>query len=298
MKHILILLLIIIACNGWSQATPQQKAELAVTKHLKKTYPKSEYHGYGFSNLIKITPTQITELKEYKKAIASIDSVDENTKNYYDSLIQNKLKEVKEKRLFSTYEINHFYTLKEKFKKPILFEYTFTLLPDGKISDVAKQLEYKLIDDEYDYFYYYYSKKDLHNTKEDNISTYSYLEDLYEKELVNKRAVMSTILTIAKVIYENDAYDTILIPRIEAQKWIKNNLADLLITNYSTVNSIIDSSNNKIIGYNIFAQISQNDSTKAYYFEFDYDYILRGVLPVEAPFEKYFIPNKKSTKKE
>lgn len=288
MKQLLLIILLVIASNSWAQKTPQDKAELAVTNHIKKTYPNREYHAYMFGNLIKITPPEIIELQNYKKALAKLNSSDDSLLNHYDSLLKITLKEVKEKKLYSIYEISHFYTLKEKFKKPILYQYTFTLLPDGKVNDAFKNLEYKFRDDEYDYFYYYYKKKDLYDTGEDNIETYAYLTDLYENEIKSKEAAMSTILTVSKVIYEYDVYDTVLIARIEAQKWLNKNLTNFSIKEYALVNSISDTTTNQTLGYNIFAKIIHNDSTEVYYFEFDYDYILRGVLPVEAPFEQYF----------
>ena len=33
---------------------------------------------------------------------------------------------------------------------------------------------------------------------------------------------------------------------------------------------------------------NSEQNTQAHYFEFDTDYILRGNLPVEKPYEKYF----------
>lgn len=287
MKHlILIFVFNTVTAFLLAQNTPQDRAENAVINHLKTTFKDKEYHGYEFGDLYKITPPEISSLDSIKNKAKLVNN--DSLLNYYDSLIKLKTKEIKEKKLFSTYEINHFFTLKEKFKNPVLYEYNFELFPDGKIKDAREQMEYKLTPDEYNYYYYYYMRKDLYNDSKQNEALYNYLETLYTNETISKEAAMGTILTVAKVVYEYNVYDTILISRIEAQKWLSKNLKEsYTINKYSDVNSIKDT-NNIILGYNLFVELTIKDSTEAYYFEFDYDYILRGILPVEKPFEQYF----------
>jgi hypothetical protein len=299
MKHFIIITLLITLKFSFGQDTPQNIAENAIMKHIEKTFSTQEYHGYEFGDLFKITPAEITEIEKLKNKSKLIDTKNDSLVNYYNSLIKEKTKEVKAKKLYSTYEINHFFTLKEKYKNPILQEYNFVLFPDGKIKDVNKELEFKLSADEYNYYYYYYKRKDLYNNKEQNEKIYAYIENLYKSERINKEAAMSTLLTVSKVIYEYNVYDTVLIARIEAQKWLtKNTEGTLTINKYSSINAIIDTITKDILGYNIFAKVLQNDSIKAFYFEFDYDYILRGVLPIETPFEQYFKTQDEATKKE
>lgn len=279
--------------------SPQTKAENAVINHLKTTFKDKEYHGYEFGDLYKITPPEITELENIIDSAKLINpDKDRKASVHYDSLIKLKTKEIKEKHLFSTYEINHFFTLKEKFKNPVLYEYNFELFPDGKIKDAREQMEYKLTPDEYNYYYYYYMRKDLYNDSKQNEALYNYLETLYTNETISKEAAMGTILTVAKVVYEYNVYDTILISRIEVQKWLSKNLKEsYTINKYSDVNSIKDTNNNTL-GYNLFVELTIKDSTEAYYFEFDYDYILRGILPVKKPFEQYFKKPNEATKNE
>ena len=69
----------------------------------------------------------IPAIEELKAEVMLIDVNDDSLNNYYDSLIGEKTKEAKAKKLFSTYEINHFFTLKERYGNPILYEYNFIL---------------------------------------------------------------------------------------------------------------------------------------------------------------------------
>lgn len=289
MKHfILVFVFNTVTAFLFAQNTPQDRAESAVINHLKTTFKDKEYHGYEFGDLYKITPPEISSLDSIKNKAKLVNTNNDSLLGYYDSLIKLKTKEIKEKQLFSAYEINHFFTLKEKFKNPVLYEYNFELFPDGKIKDAREQMKYQLTPDEYNYYYYYYMRKDLYNDSKQNEALYNYLETLYTNETISKEAAMGTILTVAKVVYEYNVYDTILISRIEAQKWLSKNIKEsYTINKYSDVNSIKDTNNNTL-GYNLFIELTIKDSTEAYYFEFDYDYILRGVLPVEKPFEQYF----------
>lgn len=289
MKHLILIFVFNTATAFlFAQNTPQDRAESAVVNHLKTTFKDKEYHGYEFGDLYKITPPEISSLDSIKNKAKLVNNNNDSLLGYYDSLIKLKTKEIKEKHLFSTYEINHFFTLKEKFKNPVIYEYNFELFPDGKIKDAREQMKYQLTPDEYNYYYYYYMRKDLYNDSKQNEALYNYLETLYTNETISKEAAMGTILTVAKVVYEYNVYDTILISRIEAQKWLSKNLKEsYTINKYSDVNSIKDTNNNTL-GYNLFVELTIKDSTEAYYFEFDYDYILRGILPVEKPFEQYF----------
>lgn len=274
-------------------STPQTRAEQSVIDYLNTKFPEDEYtvHNYEFGNLMKITPAEIVEVEKLKKEAADVyifDPKRDSIMEVYDSLIKKQVTYIKENKIFPHYELNHFFTIKKDFEETKLYESTFSLYPDGKIMDINNHLTYDLLESEYDAYYTYYLKEPLFKNEENDKKTYAYLTSLYENEKQDKHAVMRTILAVVYTMSDLGAYDTIAVSRAQTIKWlIENGLTDFNTLTFSNVSPINDSGIIKPLGYNIKVRLN-GENPKAFYVEFDYDYVIRGILPIEAPFDKYF----------
>ena len=289
MKRILLLTFITLSFLANSQRTPQDRAEISVQNYIKKAFKNQTYKAYNFGELYKTTPSEIMEIESIKNKIDSLRKENKLTYselNKYDSIILFKTKEVKQKKRYSTYDINHYFVIEKSNSVNILYQYNFTLYPNGKVKEIQKLLEREFVSDEYDWFYHYYRRNIIISEINENKNIYNYLDELLEAETIDKNECMSTVLTMIKTLYNKQYLDTISVSTAVVKKWFLANKSLINILKTSNLKPIKE--NNLVIGYKVFVKFEENNETKTLYFELDTDYITRGVLEVEKPFNKYF----------
>jgi hypothetical protein len=290
MKRILLLTFICLSLSVTAQRTPQDRAENSVQEYLQNAYKNQKYKGYNFGELYKTTPNEIIEIENIKNTVDSLRKLNQLTSFKlvkYDSIIQLKTKLAKQKNKYSTYDINHYFVIEGSGNNNVLYQYNFTLYPNGKIKNIDKLLEHKFVSDEYDWFYHYYRRSIIISNMQENKNTYNYIDNLLITETQNKSACVSTVLTLIKIMYNKQYLDTTIVSTAIVKKWFLTYKDKAFISKISNLKPIKDKKNNTI-GYNIFVKYKENESTKAHYFELDSDYIIRGNLVVEKPFDKYF----------
>ncbi len=288
MKKSIALIFICLATMGFGQQTAQDRAEELVKKHLTTVFGE-KYKSYGFETLYKVSPPRITEVENLKYKIDVLrknNLLTDSSLKYYDSIIKLKIDTIKKNKEFSTYDISHFYVLKESGKNNLYYT-QFFLTPDGKIKDINQKMNYEFVGKEYDWFYNYYRRNPmLPNNPEENKNCFLYLDNLLQNA-EKKEAAMATVINTYSVIAKKGYLDTVELPRVLSMHWLKlNNDTELIINKFSKVKPILDST--KKIGYNLFILYEKQGVEYARYFEFDINFILTGSLPVEKPFEQYF----------
>lgn len=300
MKYINLLVALFLVSSFLAQpnTNAQTRAEKVVSTYAREKFKDQNYKSYGYGDLIKISPQEIVEIDNIKAEIDSIRNATytDSMLAYYDSILKEKIAYVKANKLFPTYELQHRFIQKELHKQPILNDFTFTLYPDGKIKDINKVLSYELTDKEYDYYYTFHREYSLikiydAETRAYNATMYEYLKDLYDNEVADKAAALSTILSIVQTFDKKDYFDSTAIVQNEIRKYFKKNLN---IERYNAplftkIQPILDSG--EITAYKVFLKQTIDDKEIMHYFEFDVDYILRNVLVVEPPYEQHFIKN-------
>lgn len=298
----IIIFIVLLPFLGLSQKNnPQKIAQKKVIKYLNELFSDSKYNVrfYEFSDLIKVTPAEIVEVKNIQKEVANIPDYTPNKDSlistYYDSIIKEKEHYIRENRIHTYFELDHFFIVKERLAKKELFHSTFYLYPDGKIMDVKNHLKMEISDNDFNAYFTYYKKYQISSllSEKQSKDVYNYLKEIYEIEQVDKKAAMRTLLSIVQSYQQENDYDTTFIAQRIALNWLKENYYSGYTVQFSNVEPIKDSNEKVPIGYNIKVLIESNPD-QAYYFEFDRDYILRGVLLIEPPFDHYFTkPNKK-----
>ena len=291
MKQLFAILFILLFSFGFGQRNAQERAENAVKKHLKNTF-KEKYKSYGFETLYKVSPPRITEVENLKYKIDVLrknNMLTDSSLKYYDSIIKLKVDTIKANKEYSTYDISHYYVIKDEGKN-FLYYTQFFLTPDGKIKDVTQKMKFEFVGKEYDWFYNYYRRNPMFpENSTENKNAFLYLDNIL-KESENKEAAMATVIHTYSVISKKRYMDTVEIPKILALHWLKkNNTEPLIIEKFSEIKTISD--NNEKIGYNLFILYQKQGKMYAQYFEYNTNFVLTGSLPVEKPFEKYF--NKK-----
>ena len=291
MKHLLLSLFCFSISISFAQNTAQERAEETIKNHLTSVFTQERYKSFGFEALYKVSPPEIAEIDELKANVDVLrrkNLLTDSSLKHYDSVINVKVKAVKAKKLFSTYDINHYFVVNEKGGKNILYYYHFELYPDGKIKDVEQLMKLPFVNIEYDWFYSYYRRNSLYtNDEKENEISYAYMDNIISNYTKNRESAMATVLATHGVIARYAYLDTVKLPRIIVQNWlVRNNPESIKITNYSEVTPLFDGTEK--IGYKLFCEYSINEEKKAHYFEFDLNFVMLGNLIVQPPYEEYF----------
>lgn len=288
MKKLLAFLFLLSSVSGFTQDDAQGRAEQVVKEHLKSVFG-DEYKSYGFSELYKTSPARIMEVESIKSKVDVLrknNLLTDSSLKAYENLIERKIDTIKANKEFPTYDIKHYFVVKED-KKDFLYQTQFYFYPDGKIKDLTQLMKYEFTGKEYDWFYGYYRRNPaLPNDILENKKVYKYLDAmLVDPE--DPESAMATVINTYSVISTKGYLDTVNLPRILSMRWLKKNSEnEIIITEFSPVSPIYIHSEK--VGYKLFVKYEMQGVEYAHYFEFDIQFIMTGSLPVEKPFEPYF----------
>lgn len=288
----------------------QEKAELSVKSYLRKTYDTlGSYTPYGFGVVKEQIPEQVIqleELREMKKILPGMkdhyaDRLD-SVMTAYDTMIAQKEREIKTKKIKSFWKISHLYLWHPKGDSIRINEVEFTLDPNFKVYDAHTTLYAGITADEAGWFDFYYNQYPLFDTWDDEADDKRSQEiyDFFDKKLMQttegKGAVMKQVLFLIRHIKVSGEFSNQKL----AQAVIQNKVKGMTGVSYqpikfSNLQAIIKKSGDgtqELIGYSmvhLFKFSSENLIVeKAFYFEFDPWLIMAGYLPVQAPYDSYF----------
>ncbi len=289
MKYLGVFLFLITASFGFSQDNAQERAEQVVVEHLREIFG-DDYKSYGFGELYKTSPKRIMEVEKIKNNIDLLrkkNLLTDSSLRSYEQLIEKKIDTIKRNKEFSTYDLNHFFVAKEG-NDEYLYKTQFFLYPDGKLKDLEQLMKYKFIGKEHDWFYGYYRRNPvLPQDAVENKKVYDYFDKLL-LSTDNLESSMATVINAYSVISKVGYLDTVQLPRLLASQWIKRNKDEkATITRFSEVQVL--SSEDVKLGYKLFVSYKINGTEQARYFEFDSSFVLTGNLPVNKPYEQYFV---------
>lgn len=296
--------------NLADEYTDQQKAELSVKAYLKHVFDTiGTYSPYGFGKVVDVIPDQVTQLEELKSMRKLIPEMKDHYGNKldsvilsYDSLIAQKEREIRDKKVRPFHKISHVYTVKLKSDSVLACEVEFTLDPNFKMYDAHSSIYIKLDLEQAKWFDFYYMQYPLFDTYvyEDDKKRSQEIYDFYDKKLMetkeDKSEVLVQVIYIIQHIKTTGEYSNQKIAEaVIKQKMNLLNGKTYQAGKFSTLKAIIKNSgsgNQHLIGYSIvhtFKTESENLLVeKALYFEFDPWLILAGYLPVNPPYEQYF----------
>lgn len=293
-----------------NEYTDQQKAELSVKAYLKKVFDTvGVYSPYGFGIVQDIVPDQVAQLEELKSMRILIPEMKDHYGKKldsvilsYDTLIAQKEREIRDKKVRPFHKISHVYTIQIKKDSVLACEVEFTLDPNFKMYDAHSSIYVKLNLDQAKWFDFYYMQYPLFDTYvyEDDKKRSQEIYDFYDKKLMetkeDKSDVLVQVLFIIQHIKTTGEYANQKIAEaLIKQKMNLLNGKTYQAGKFSTLKAIIKNSGNgnqHLIGYSIvhtFKTESENLLVeKAFYFEFDPWLILAGYLPANPPYEQYF----------
>ena len=320
----IIVIVTIVLCSGCvgffdatetntrpEKKTKQQKAEDAVEAKIIESFGENGvYKGFKFGELFTLKPKEIVELDQLYELRRELPSLKDNYPNNLDQMIAandsaiiGKKQELRDKRIFVTYELTHIYKITSEKNGIQLYECKFLLFPNFKVKDVKIMFTTDMSNKEDELFYYFimqYPLYDFENTlttNHKNKETYTQLNKALENETENKARLLKTILSICKHIRIHNDFNETKLSQSLAKEWILKNpnyseeyksttFSDLLLVD----KTMLDDNNEEIkipLGYILYHQFESKTKDKIvvqrnFQFEFDLNFVIIDVAEIES----------------
>ena len=277
-------------------------------KSLNHLVKNGVYKGFKFGELFTLKPKEIVELDQLYELRRELPSLKDNYPNNLDEMIAandsaiiTKKQELRDKKIFITYELTHIYKITSEKNGIQLYECKFLLFPNYTVKDVKIMLSTDLSDKEDELFYYFimqyplYELENTYTTNQKNKKTYAQLNKALESETENKARLLKTILSICKHIRINNDFNETKLSQSLAKEWILKNpnysdeyksstFSDLLPMD----KTILDDNNEKIkipLGYKLYHQFESKTKDKIvvqrnFQFEFDLNFVIIDVAEI------------------
>ena len=292
--------------NSEVTKTKQQKAEDAVEAKIIESFGENGvYKGFKFGELFTLKPKEIVELDQLYELRRELPSLKDNYPNNLDQMIAandsaiiTKKQELRDKKIFVTYELTHIYKITSEKNGIQLYECKFLLFPNYKVKDVKIMLSTDLSNKEDELFYYFimqyplYELENTYTTNQKNKKTYAQLNKALESETENKARLLKTILSICKHIRINNDFNETKLSQSLAKEWILKNpnysegyksstFSDLLPVD----KTMLDDNNEEIktpLGYRLHNQFEHKTKDKKlmrrnFQFQFDLNFVIIDV---------------------
>ena len=308
-----------IAQNEPEKREKQEIIQDSIVDYLTKQYRDgASYKAYTFGSLYSNKPQEIVELEQLYEIKRMLPPMQQHYGNRLDSVmlendnqINTKNKEIRENRIFTTYDLTHLYCIKDSLDNFEIVETQFLLYPNYKIKDLKLVFSVTIDKRELELFEHFIHQdplvfdNDYNYQKKMNAHTYAKLNKSMINALPEKKgALLKTILKKVKFYQMNNGFDADIFANFLLSEWSKTPTLNV------SIEEVIKSSKLKMIkgksdslttdvpyetllGYKKFLLVKGTwekkiQEEKALYCEFDNNLVLLGVLPVEGDFEKYF----------
>ena len=289
--------------------TKQQKAEDAVEAKIIESFGENGvYKGFKFGELFTLKPKEIVELDQLYELRRELPSLKDNYPNNLDQMIAandsaiiGKKQELRDKRIFVTYELTHIYKITSEKNGIQLYECKFLLFPNFKVKDVKIMLTTDMSNKEDELFYYFimqyplYELENTYITNQKNKKTYAQLNKALESETENKARLLKTILSICKHIRIHNDFNEAKLSQSLAKEWILKNpnySEEYKSSTFSDLvpmdKTILDDNNKEIkipLGYKLYHQFESKTTDnkviqRNFQFKFDLNFVIVDVAEI------------------
>lgn len=296
------------------KADPEYEVQKAILKHLENIY-KDNLKPYTFGTLYTLKPKEFIELDQLIEVRNQLPSM----KDHYgdqlpqkiaetDTLIEQKKREIKSKKIYPMYQMDHVYVTNNDSKS----EYTateanFTLNPDYTINDVQISMNAKLTPSENELFYKFMMRVPMFTNdtdpnwaqKQDENAYNTFINTIEEAQTpVKKNEILVNVLYISELIRKTNKFDEESVCKLLSTRWIYNNESDIKNRpeKYSKLKEIytqVNDTTKNIAGYNMNVMFTTETkegekTTKVYQFIFDLNFLIAEVRNLHEPFEEHF----------
>jgi hypothetical protein len=278
-----------------------------------------KYLPYTFGSVYANKPQEIVELEQLYELKSSLPTMQEHYGSRLDSVIDandkaisKKQSEIRENRIYSTYDLTHLYCVEDKKNKTTkVVETKFYTYPNNQIKDMEVVFTSNLDASQFELFEHYIHQdplifdNDYSYQSQKNKSAYTKMNQaMMDEPHESKADLLNTILLKVKFYKKHNAFDSELFTNLVLSEWtfkptLKVKIASVIKTSKLMPIRQIGKSEEGSISYEFIAGYKKfmlingtwdNDyqEEKAVYCEFDQNHVLKGVLLVDGEHEKYF----------
>lgn len=294
----------------------------SVIAYLSRQYTDENnqtYLPYTFGSVYANKPQEIVELEQLYELKTSLPGMYEHFGEKHDSVIAandtaivHKKKEIREKRLYTTYDLTHLYCIKDKKDKTYqVVETRVVAYPNNTVKDMELVFTTDLSEGEFELFEHYIHQdplvfdSDYSYQSQMNANAYKRLNQaMMDEPTETKGDLLKVILKKVKFYQQHNGFDPEVFTNQLLSDWTKKPTLDVNVekviktSKLIPVKQTIKSKDTGIpyeylVGYKKFMLISGKwgqdfHEEKAVYCEFDKNHVLKGVLLVDGEHEKYF----------
>ncbi len=290
--------------------TAQQKAESSINDYVITHFNQvGNYTSYSFGQVYTLKPKEIIELDQLIDTRKKLPEMKEHYGSDLDSvitvtdtLIAQKKRDIRTKKIYHTYEVNHLFTIKPSKEALRLYEFTFYLYPNFEVKDVKMELKTTLTPEEKDLFVYYIERfplvedKNNHFENDKNDRIYNALSNTLINATENKDEILHQILAIVKHIRHHNEFKPDLFCAQYIKSWVKKN--EKYGVNYIPIvftrlkQTIAENDTNKLMYHKFRYQIAYSSMKEVVLsFEFDENYFPAEIIEYIDDYEQFFKSN-------
>jgi len=296
----------------------QELIQDSIIAYLTRQYNDEKlYISYTFGTLFSTKPKEIIELEQLYEIKKNLPSMQDHYGEKLDSIIQdnnheikNKNEEIRDKHLYTTYDLTHLYCIKTDKGKVRLIETNFKTYPNNVIKDMEVVFSTSLNNTEYELFEHYIHQDplvfddDYSYQKQLNANTYTKLNQaMIDATPEMKADLLKTILMKVAFYQRNNTFDPEVFTTLLLSEWTKKPTLDIQVDKVIKVSPLkmikgsTEANENipheLLIGFKKFMLVKgQVDNAFQeeipLYFEFDKNHVLIGALQVDGEYQKYF----------
>ena len=287
------------------------RIKLSIKEHIINQFKnKGNYNELNYGELTTIKPLEIQELDKLITLKNQLPSMKKNYGTKLDSIITlndsnivRQKREIRVKKIFHYYKINHLFTISYKGINT-LYEFDFFLYPNYKIKDVSFKIKTEITPTEKINLIYFIKNQPL--IEHDNQSNQNHINNKMHKQLSdalinagdNKDVMLHQVLKLVKFIRKHNKFDADVFCASQLKEWVltnepyKQDYRSGLFTRLKETEkkSTTDSSSTNTIMYHKLSY-QNNTSQKtncALSFEFDANYLIIEIKEYKKDYDKFF----------
>lgn len=279
------------------EQTLQEKSEIAVKKHIKKTTKGMVYQPYGFGKITILKPKEIADLELLEKRRKTDPSP------ALDTAIAQKKRFILENDIQRTVDLDHFFTLKDSAGTVKVFETNFILNDTLGVKDLNAEIMVSLseiYEDALNYYFYEYnifSTSSYYESRQLSANFFAFFKQELENRIGReaKSAFLLHVVRLTHKVKERGNFNQQEILEENVQHFIQTKRTDISAyesLEYSELFQTQVEDSNEGAGYYFFHKFigtfQEERDTNVVLIEFSEFYEIDNIYQMDRPFSAYF----------
>ena len=275
----------------------QEKSEIAVRNHIKKTTDGMVYQPFGFGKITIHKPQEIVDLELLEKKRQTDPS------EALDTAIAQQKRYIIENNIERTVDLDHFFTLKDSIGNIRVFETNFILNDTLGVKDLSAKIMVGLADiyeDALNYYFYEYnifSTPSYYESRQLSANFFAFFKQELENRIgrEQKSAFLLHVVKLTHEVKERGSFNQQEILEENVEQFIRTKRTDISeyeSLEYSDLFQTQEEETQEVNGYYFFHKFigtfQEEIDTNVVLIEFSKFYEIGNIYQMDRPFNTYF----------